>query len=113
MYITDVYCHSNAMKTLRRLQQQMEPGLHSERNIGRLTMVVEEIFDFIETIQPQIPEDLQASLDIVHKAFSQEEALPPQRKHQNQGQRGRRPPLVMDDLYDLIQEAHEDPSEYK
>ena len=31
------------------------------------------------------------SYDIVHKAFSQEEALPPQRKHQNQGQRGRRP----------------------
>jgi len=103
------------MKTLKRLQERMAPGsiLHSERNIARLTAVVKEVFDVVQTIQLsiQIPEDLQGSLDIVHKAFLQEKSLP-QIIDQSRGQRGRRPPLVMEDLHDLIQEAHYDPSEY-
>jgi hypothetical protein len=74
--IIDVYCRSKAIKTLKCLRQNIEPGgsLHSERNIGCLTKKVKEIFDFIETAQAliQIPEDLQGSLDIVFKAFLQE-----------------------------------------
>jgi len=115
LYIVDAYCRSKATKTLKRLQQHIEPGsaLHSERNMGRLTKKVKEVFDFIETIQPliQIPEDLRGCLDRVHKAVLREKSLPPQGIHQSQ--RGRRPPLVMEDNHDLVQEAYKDPSEYK
>jgi hypothetical protein len=109
LYTIDVYCHSKATQALKGAQRQIEPGsqLHSERNISRMTNKVKEMFDIIKNIQVliQIPEDLQGRLDIVYKAFLQERNLP---KNTLQPRPGRHPPLVMEDNYDLIQEAHKD-----
>jgi len=98
---------SGAIKNFKRLHQHAKPGsiIHHERDFDSLVKVVKDVFDIFHSVEDiiEISEDLQGSLDIIYKAFLREKRTP---KEKHRRQKERRPNLVIEDLHDLIQEAH-------
>ncbi len=101
---------SKAIKHIKLLQEQLKPDsfLHSNCNIGQLKEEVKDILNIVGDIRPllKMSDDLQEAFKIVYKAVLLEHksqiSLP------TSVAKERRPPLVMEDLQELIQDARKD-----
>jgi len=101
---------SKAIRNLKRHQEQLKPDsvLHSNCNIGQLKKEVKDVFDIVDDILPllKLSDDLQEACRIVYKVVLLEHK--PHISLPTSVTKEKRPPLVMEDLQELIQDAHKD-----
>ena len=100
---------SKATKNLEYYQHQLSPesALHSNCDVEELKKQVKDVFDMISEIQTlvEMPEDLQEALKTIDKVILQKPKL--QRSLPTSVAKEKRPQLVMEDLQDCIQDAHD------
>ena len=101
---------SKVIKNLRRHQGQLKPDsvLHSNCNIDQLKKEVKDVFNIVDDIRPllKMSNGLQEAFEIAYKAVLQDHK--PQVFLPTPVAKEGRPRLVIEDLQELIQDAHED-----